>query len=369
MDYKKVNLVEPVGRVDVNPLANGLNYKSPVIIKEFGNVVQTAFTSKGLFNVNTNRLQLYKKNELVRSINNDCTISCFHAFKDLVAIGDSRGTVKIYYDFKILKTLHANNIINSVLIYSAKDDGRLDLGEQATEGSQMLLMAGVGNDLLIWDVVSEQIIKELKDHKDVIKSIVCHDSLLITAGYDHIINVYNNFELILKLDHQSPIEKVVLNNNVLISVGNNIKFWDLTNNGKLIHKMAPHNKLISDVCLSSSKELLFSGSLDHLVKIIDMKEYKVLKTIKYPNAILSLDLSANDVELAVGMMAGLLCIRKKPVKEEEITQSKINKLKRNTFEYLTRGGLGPQTVCCFLSRTMLLLLISDLKHFSRTTSI
>merc|ERR1712196_697261 len=55
---------------------------------------------------------------------------------------------------------------------------------------------------------------------------------------------------------------------------------------------------------------LMIGSLDGLVRVYDLRHYKVSHFWKYHFPVLSLDVSRNSYSMAVGMSEGTLCIRK-----------------------------------------------------------
>ena len=116
--------------------------------------------------------------------------------------------------------------------------------------------------------------------------------------------------------------------------GNKLKFWDITQGGRLVAVLSPHQKAITAIQLSSDKSHLFTGSLDRQVKVVELTSHKVVASYKYPAPILSLDISENDTHFAVGMTTGLLAIRKRVVKTVEIVEKKV--LKGGTRAFFNR---------------------------------
>jgi U3 small nucleolar RNA-associated protein 15 len=88
--------------------------------------------------------------------------------------------------------------------------------------------------------------------------------------------------------------------------------------------------------LDESKNELITCSLDHHLKSIDLKDYKVSYSHKYPAPILSVGVSQDSKTWVVGMSNGLLSIRHQPTKTLE---QKDEKLRRGSQKYFMRGGL------------------------------
>lgn len=101
--------------------------------------------------------------------------------------------------------------------------------------------------------------------------------------------------------------------------GTEIKVWDIFNGGKLLANISQHHKTVTTLCLASNNSRLMSASLDRHVKIYDIATFKVVHNIDFPNAVLSMAISENDDVLAVGMIDGVISIRKReqPAEFEE----------------------------------------------------
>ena len=57
--------------------------------------------------------------------------------------------------------------------------------------------------------------------------------------------------------------------------------WDILNGGKLLNEFSNHQKTITSMMLDGTETRLLSGGLDGLVKIYDLKTFKVTHGLKY----------------------------------------------------------------------------------------
>lgn len=83
--------------------------------------------------------------------------------------------------------------------------------------------------------------------------------------------------------------------------------------------ISQHHKTVTTLRLASNNSRLMSASLDRHVKIYDISTFKVVHNIDFPNAVLSMAISKHDDTLAVGMIDGIISIRKreKPAKPSD----------------------------------------------------
>lgn len=110
-----------------------------------------------------------------------------------------------------------------------------------------------------------------------------------------------------------------------------VRAWDLMMGGRGLKAVSNHQKTITSLALSMSTGAegpdvgasgggmrLLSAGVDGLVKVYDpARDYTVVHTMRYPSPILSLAVSPEERELAVGMADGTLCVRKREVKKGE----------------------------------------------------
>ncbi|CAK1580970.1 unnamed protein product [Parnassius mnemosyne] len=179
----------------------------------------------------------------------------------------------------------------------------------------------------LWDIATEQKLTNFSEHADYIRagapSPVSPD-LILSGGYDHAVKLYDcrTNGTVLSVNHGCPVESTIFipSGGLFISAGGTeIKVWDIFNGGKLLANISQHHKTVTTLRLSSNSSRLMSASLDRHVKIYDISTFKVVHNIDFPNAILSMAISENDDVLAVGMIDGVISIRKReqPVRHSE----------------------------------------------------
>ncbi|KPI98394.1 U3 small nucleolar RNA-associated protein 15-like [Papilio xuthus] len=182
----------------------------------------------------------------------------------------------------------------------------------------------------LWDIATEERIKSFSEHTDYIRagapSPVSPD-LILSGGYDHMVKLYDcrTNEATLSVNHGSPVESTIFlpSGGLFVSAGGTeVKVWDIFNGGKLLANISQHHKTVTTLRLSSNASRLMSASLDRHVKIYDISTFKVVHNIDFPNAILSMAISDNDDVLAVGMIDGVISIRKR---EQPMRQKEENK--------------------------------------------
>ena len=107
---------------------------------------------------------------------------------------------------------------------------------------------------------------------------------------------------------------------LLVSAGGtHLCCWDLMTGGRLLQKVVLHQKTITQVMVrkfednfdTSAGLRILTSSLDGHVKVIDPLSFKLTFASKYPAALLGLAVSPDSRTLAVGMMDGMLTVRKR----------------------------------------------------------
>ena len=91
-----------------------------------------------------------------------------------------------------------------------------------------------------------------------------------------------------------------------------LKVWDLLGGGRLLASLSNHHKSILCTGFTSEQNYILSGGLDRHVKIYDASTFRVVHTITYPDAVLSLAMiGPNDRALCVGMPGGLWSVKRR----------------------------------------------------------
>ncbi|XP_059061403.1 U3 small nucleolar RNA-associated protein 15 homolog [Achroia grisella] len=193
----------------------------------------------------------------------------------------------------------------------------------------------------LWDIATEEKITSFADHTDYIRagatSPISPD-LILSGSYDNTVKLYDcrTNEPSLTVNHGSPVESILFlpSGGIFISAGGTeIKVWDIFNGGKLLGSISQHHKTVTTLCLASNNSRLMSASLDRHVKIYDISTFKVVHNINYPNAVLSMAISEKDDTLAVGMIDGVISIKKreKPAKRKGVKKG-VNKFAPDYIE-------------------------------------
>lgn len=191
----------------------------------------------------------------------------------------------------------------------------------------------------IWDIPTEKDVITYSEHNDYVRACAFNPLLpdiVLSGGYDNKVSLYDvrTQNASFKVDHGSPVEAVLFlpSGSIFLSAGGtDIKIWDAVAGGRLLGCISQHHKTITCLRLASNNTRLLSGSLDRHVKIYDLNTYQVVHSLDYPNAVLSMGISKNDDTLAVGLVDGLVSVRRM---EEEQKQEKTQK-KKISYKYST----------------------------------
>src|SRR4051812_28290960 len=96
-----------------------------------------------------------------------------------------------------------------------------------------------------------------------------------------------------------------------------LKVWDLLGGGRLLASLSNHHKSILCTGFTSEQNYILSGGLDRHVKIYDASTFRVVHTITYPDAVLSLAMiGPNDRALCVGMPGGLWSVKRRDGRQQ-----------------------------------------------------
>lgn len=171
----------------------------------------------------------------------------------------------------------------------------------------------------MWDIATEQKTTSFAEHTDYIRAGAASPispDIILSGSYDHTLKLYDcrSNDTVLTVNHGSPVESVLFlpSGGIFISAGGTeIKAWDIFNGGKLLANISQHHKTVTTLRLASNNSRLMSASLDRHVKIYDISTFRVIHNIDFPNAILSMAISEHDDILAVGMIDGIISVRKR----------------------------------------------------------
>ena len=169
-----------------------------------------------------------------------------------------------------------------------------------------------------WDLSTGQTVTTFSEHEDYVRCAVAGTDLWLSGSYDHTVKLWDTRtkKSVLTLDHGSQVEAVQMfaSGGVLVSAGGTeLKVWDVLSGGRLLHSANNHQKTVQTLCLHEESSRLMSGGLDGQLKVYDTTDYKVTQNMKFPAPIVAQQLSPDRKHLVVGMLNGLLAIRRRQV--------------------------------------------------------
>lgn len=121
----------------------------------------------------------------------------------------------------------------------------------------------------------------------------------LTGSYDHTVSLWSSTSSkpLITMNHGSPVEAVALlpGDGIAVSAGlSSIKLWSLTDGGRFLQEVVVHHKTISSLCVSKDGKYLFSSSLDHSVKVLQLEDFSVVHQFKFKSAVMSICVSVNS---------------------------------------------------------------------------
>ncbi|KAJ3043222.1 snoRNA-binding rRNA-processing protein [Rhizophlyctis rosea] len=348
-EYRKLE-IKKTPRISKRPTESWYwkKFKSPVLVKEYASISSIHFSPIAPYDfavTSSARVQVYgtNTNAVKKSISRfNETAYSGHIRSDgkLLVAGDNTGLVRLFdlNSRAILRTLEGHDSAVHVTRFSPNYNQILSASDDRT--------------VRIWDVPTQTATSTFTSHTDHIRSALVSETnpnLILSSSYDHTIKLFDlrtNSEMI-SMSHEAPVESILLypGGSLMASAGGNtVKIWDLLGGGRLLYTLSNHQKTITCMAFDGNASRLLTGSQDQHVKVYNVQDYKVVYSGKYPAPIRSLAVSPNDTHLVVGMDNGLLSIRKRVVKTEDLvdSQRQKEKLRRGTYQYFARGSnAGP----------------------------
>lgn len=161
--------------------------------------------------------------------------------------------------------------------------------------------------VMFWDVTSQTSLSTFTDHTDYVRTGQVSSStphIVLTGSYDGTVRLFDTrsgeCEMVMGESIASssklPVEQVLMFSSGTVAVssaGPILRVWDLVSGGRCIKAMSNHQKTITSLAITSSGNRLLTGSLDHMVKVYDIENYKVVHTMRYPAPLLCLAISVS----------------------------------------------------------------------------
>jgi U3 small nucleolar RNA-associated protein 15 len=163
-----------------------------------------------------------------------------------------------------------------------------------------------------WDLTQKKEISRFEGHSDYVRAIETFNAMIASGGMDGKLKLWDlKSHEAIEFNHGSPISSIVVTDNYIVTSGHTeYKVWDFRNMN-CVSNFSPHSKTITCMALDSTKTKLLTGSIDCALKVHCLNTSKVEFNLKYPNPILSVQLTHNDAHLIVGMADGKLSVRQK----------------------------------------------------------
>ncbi|KIM20011.1 hypothetical protein M408DRAFT_79767 [Serendipita vermifera MAFF 305830] len=325
-------------------------FKNPVFIKDSAPITSVHFTASKphRYAVTSGaRVQIYapRTQKLVKTISRFKDVAHsgnIRADGKLVVAGDDSGLIFDIASRSILRTFNEHKQPTHVAKFSTNSTQILTCSDDAT--------------VKLWDMPSESPIVTFTSHTDYVRSgvvSIANPSLILTGSYDSTVRLFDAREGACVMTMKGggggaaalPVEQVVMfpsGSAAISSSGPIVRVWDLIAGGRCLRAMSNHQKTVTALSFDGSSGRLLTGSLDHMVKVYDVTNYKVVHTMRYPAPLLSLAVSPDNTHIAAGMTDGTLSIRRRDPKASERQSEEAEKaaLRQGTYEFFATGMLG-----------------------------
>ncbi|KAJ8714602.1 hypothetical protein PYW07_002827 [Mythimna separata] len=296
---------------------------SPVLVKEFGAIDYLDFSPVEPYYFAATcsvRVQIYDPitkvvTKNISKFKEAAYGASFRGDGRLLAAGSEEGAVKLF-------DVQSKNVLRVFTGHTGPVHRTFFTKDQIK-----ILSYSDDKSVSLWDIATEEKIASYTEHSDYVRAGAASPispDIILSGGYDHAVKLYDcrSNEVVLSVNHGSPVESALFlpSGGIFISAGGTeIKVWDIFNGGKQLANISQHHKTVTTLRLASNNSRLMSASLDRHVKIYDISTFKVVHNIDFPNAVLSMAISKHDDTLAVGMIDGIISIRKreKPAKQSD----------------------------------------------------
>ncbi|KAI9340888.1 WD40-repeat-containing domain protein [Obelidium mucronatum] len=320
-------------------------FKRPIVVKEYASVSHVEFCPVKPHDfavTSSTRVQIYScsTHTVKKTMSRFKDVAYSGSFRPdgkMMVAGDAQGTVQIFdlASRAILRTFSGHKDTVRVTGFSPN--------------LTQVMSASDDRTVRIWDIPSQTALFVLDEHQDHVRSATIsrdNPNIILTGSYDHTVKLWDTRSptpCINTMHHNNPLESVIFlpGSSLIASAGGNkIKLWNVLTGCTHFQTLSNHQKNITAMTVDGSGKRLLSGGLDNLVKVYNMEDYQVVHSLKYPAPILSMAVSPDDTHLVVGMSTGLLSIRQRVIKTEDVAGFIKRRAKVNggTLKHFRRGG-------------------------------
>ncbi|KAF8913940.1 WD40-repeat-containing domain protein [Gymnopilus junonius] len=307
-------------------------FKHPVFVKEYAPITSVHFSPSKPHRyavTAATRVQIYapRTQKLTKTISRFKDVArsgCIRGDGKLVVAGDDSGLIQIFdiNSRAILRTLDSHKQPVHVTKFSSLSPTHV-------------LSCSDDTSVKFWDVPSQTPVITFTDHTDYVRSgqvSTSNPNLILTGSYDGTVRLFDarsgKGELTMAaLGHshseKTPVEQVLMfpsGTVVLSSSGPILRVWDIVAGGRCVQAMSNHQKTITALAFNAKADRLLTGSLDQMVKVYDVSDYKVVHTMRYPAPLLCLAISPDETHILGGMSDGTLSVRRRDPKASEVPQ-------------------------------------------------
>ncbi|KAF9534284.1 WD40-repeat-containing domain protein [Crepidotus variabilis] len=332
MDYQPVvvKTQRPVSKHNAES-RHWRQFKHPVFMKEYAPITSVHFSPAKPHRyavTAATRIQIYapRTQKLTKTISRFKDVArsgCIREDGKLVVAGDDTGLIQIFdiNSRAILRTLDSHKQPVHVTKFSSLSPTHI-------------LSCSDDTTVKLWDVPSQVAVTTFSDHSDYVRSgqvSGANPSVILTGSYDSTLRLWDSrsgrCEMVMGGQTQSqstPVEQVLMFSSgtvALSSSGAILRVWDIVAGGRCTRALSNHQKTVTALALNAKGDRLLTGSLDQMVKVYDVSNYKVVHTMRYPAPVLCLAISPDDTHILGGMSDGTLSVRRRDVKNEPTPQS------------------------------------------------
>ncbi|CAF0890360.1 unnamed protein product [Didymodactylos carnosus] len=303
---------------DDNLYWQGLNEGHPVTFREYGPVTKidvAPIKEQWVSITDSTRVQIYSPESLT-------LVRSFYSFKETVYCGTFRS------DGRLLCAGAKDGLVR-VFDFETRSQLRLFKEHQGSpvhctyfsRDKNFIITGSDDRTVRIFDLATEKEFSTFSNiHTDYVRALApgqMNSNLLLSGSYDHTMKLLDKRTgtSVLSVDHGHQIESVLVYSNETLAItagGPCVKVWDLLGGGRLLANLSNHHKSILCTAFSSDQHYILSGGLDRHIKVYDATTFRVVHTLQYPDAVLSMAiLNPDDKALLVGMPGGLWSMRRR----------------------------------------------------------